>query len=261
MKPSCICTFATDQCSYDLRLFLLSLNISNPGTSVVLFLDDKTSAMVKGLEIDALNLESLCVLNKYSGKNRHQMTAEGSWSDFQMVKSQIIDHCLTKYTDVLFLDSDIFILNPIEIPDDAHTFQIGLSPHYIKKRDTDLYGYFNGGVVWTNDKTFPEQWRNFTKTSRFFDQASLEDCSRVFKTFMFPENYNLSWWRIGQSDEPTQRMLTYITHDDTNVYYKGKPIAFVHTHFSDSQYNFFHIPFKHHLRNTSKTQLSDLLRM
>ena len=261
MKPSCICTFATDSCIYDLKLFLLSMNISNPDTNVVVFVDDTTKAAVDGLDLSSLKIEVVSNLNRYSGKNRQQMEMNGTWSDFQMVKSQIIQHCLEKFPDVLFLDSDIFIINPIEIPDDAHTYDIGLSPHYIKKSDTDKYGYYNGGVVWTNNKSLPSAWRDYTKRSRYFDQASLEDCARQFKTFTFPEHYNVSWWRLTQSTESYDTITSYFSHDETNVYYKKKPIAFVHTHFTNSNLNYFNFIVKAYLRKTTKHQLITLLTM
>ena len=66
--------------------------------------------------------------------------------------------------------------------------QLGLSPHYIRKRDTDLYGYYNGGMLWTNQKTLKDDWIKFTKTSRYFDQASIEDLANNYSFFVFGEN-------------------------------------------------------------------------
>jgi len=231
------------------------MNISNPGTNVVVFVDDRTKAVVDKLDLPSLKVEVVSKLNRYSGKNRQQMENDRTWSEFQMVKSQIIHYCLEKFPDVLFLDSDIFVINEIEIPDDAHTYEIGLSPHYICRSDTDKYGYYNGGVVWTNNKRFPAAWRDHTTRSRYFDQASLEDCARQFKTFTFPENYNVSWWRLTQSAETCEQIISYFSQDDTNIYYKGKPIVFVHTHFADPRYNYFNLLIKAYLHKTSKHQL------
>ncbi len=230
MKPSCICTFATNQCIDDMKLFILSLSESNPGSNIVIFVDSDTNNMVTNLK-HTLDLEICNNLDRYSNKNRSQMEYEGIWADFQMVKSLLIDYCLLKHPDVLFLDSDIFVINEIQFPSG---YELGLSPHYIKKSDTDIYGYYNGGVVWTNQKTLGDKWREYTKTSRYFDQSSLEDCAKDFKMFEFPENWNISWWRINQNEESPSTVTSYFTADNLNIYYKGLPIVFVHTHFNNN---------------------------
>ena len=232
MKPSCICSFATNTCMYDMKLFLQSLSYSNPDSSVVVFVDNEIQKMIQSLKL-RLKLTVIENLNEYSNKNRRQMETEGIWSSFQMTKSKIIDHCLSIYSDVLFLDSDILVINELAIPDSC---DLALSPHYIRKNDTDRFGYYNGGCVWTNNKTMPAKWREFTETSRFFDQASLEDCAKIFNTKEFGENYNISWWRVLQSDESATKMSSYFSYNRDNIYFKGKPIIFVHTHFTDATY-------------------------
>lgn len=240
MKPSCVCSFATNGCLYDMRLFLLSLSYSNPSVTVILFVDDDVQTMIHSLENLDLKLTMFSNLNEYSNKNRVQMEKEGTWINFQMTKSKIMDYCLSIYPDVLFLDSDVFVINEIIIPDSC---DLALSPHYIRKLSTDSVGYYNGGCIWTNNKQMPEKWRFYTETSRFFDQASLEDCSRLFDTKEFGENYNISWWRLNQSDEDSSQILSYFSFNNDNVYYKDNPIIFVHTHFNNNstEYNEFNI--------------------
>ena len=97
-------------------------------------------------------------------------------SDFQMMKAYAIDEALKYEKDTLFLDADIILLDVIDNIDNKK--QLGLSP-YIKKSDTDRYGYYNGGVLWTNQKTVKNDWIKFTKTSRYFDQASIEDLAKI----------------------------------------------------------------------------------
>ena len=229
MKPSCVCSIATNACVYDMKLFLLSLSYSNPGLPVILFVDDDVQTMIQSLGNLDIKLSIISNLNEYSNKNREKMVNEGIWTEFQMTKSRIMDHCLSIYPDVLFLDSDIFVINEIIIPDSC---DLALSPHYIRKRDTDQFGYYNGGCLWTNNKNMPEKWRLYTETSRFFDQASLEDCAKIFNTKEFGENYNISWWRLNQSDESPSQILSYFSLNDNNLYYKGNPVIFIHTHFN-----------------------------
>ena len=251
MKPACICSFATNSCLYDMKVFLLSLSYSNPGSTVVIFVDTDVKAMVESLDDLKLNLTMICNLDSYSNKNRQQLERQGTWSLFQMTKAALLDYCLATYPDALFLDSDIFVINEIEIPDSC---ELALSPHYISEHTTRLYGYYNGGCVWTNNKTMPEKWRMYTKKSRFHDQASLEDCAKIFTTKVFDSNHNLSWWREDLDVE------SYYSVDQNNIYYKNRPIIFVHTHFNNDAYKKFNDLIRNMLRKCeSKRNHADVL--
>ena len=50
------------------------------------------------------------------------------------------------------------LLNELPLVDISK--QLGASPHFIKKRDTDRFGYYNGGMLWTNNKNLPKRWSN-----------------------------------------------------------------------------------------------------
>lgn len=72
--------------------------------------------------------------------NRREMEGRGIWTDFQMEKSRAIDAVFAAgFESCCFLDSDILLLNPI-----THEFfgtkRLVVSPHYIRKRDTDRFG-------------------------------------------------------------------------------------------------------------------------
>ena len=170
-------------------------------------------------------------LDKYFGMNRRQMEQKGIWSEFQMMKAEVIDLALKEDSDTLFLDADMVILDTIDDIDKSK--QLGLSPHYIRKRDTDLYGYYNGGMLWTNQKTLKDDWIKFTKTSRYFDQASIEDLANKYSFFVFGENYNFSWWRVAQSDIPPQSIISNISIKDKKLHYKNQPMKIIHTHFHE----------------------------
>lgn len=250
--PSSICTLSTNSCIFDLNLFLHSLSISNPSIPIIILTDTPTQSFIHSI-LPSLN-NPITILNSldiYSNKNRHQMEIEKIWTNFQLEKTNSINYALSLFPNTLFLDCDIFVINPLLLPDNYLDFDIGLSPHYIKKSDTDKYGFFNGGVVWTQNKNFSNKWIEFTLTSRFFEQASLEDCSKYFKTFLFDENYNLSWWRLNQSDKPLSTMLNFLSYDNSNIYYKNKPIIFIHTHFNHSNLNFFNTPIKKLLQKST----------
>ena len=133
-----------------------------------------------------------CFLDKYDEVDRKIMTKNNLWNEFQMKKTEVIRYALKNEKDTLFLDSDIFILYPIDTID--KTKSLGISPHYIRKKDTDKYGYYNGGVLWTNQNTLPDKWIHYTKTSRFHEQSSIEDLAKGYKYFEFDKGHNFSWW-------------------------------------------------------------------
>jgi hypothetical protein len=220
---------------------LLSLSIYHPGERVHCLVDSSTKKTIQE-STPKINLDIVwhVKLDKYSNMNRQEMVSKGIWSEFQMMKAEVINLALQTDDDTLFLDADMIILDVIDGIDKSK--QLGLSPHYIRKRDTDLYGYYNGGMLWTNQKTVKEDWIEFTKTSRFFDQASIEDLAKKYSYFIFGENYNFSWWRVAQSDISPQAIISNISVKDMKLHYKKKSLKIIHTHFHDktgaaSQFN------------------------
>jgi hypothetical protein len=225
---------ATENCANELIGLLLSLSVHNPGAPMVCFVDAGTKKKIESLSAPLrLQLHLFEELGPYAGKNRQQMEAEGIFKRFTIVKADVIERALELYPDTLFLDSDILVCAPIE--DIDHTKQLGLSPHYIRKRDTEKYGHYNAGVLWTNSKSLPNKWRELVPSSRFFEQACMEQLPEFFSTFEFPIQYNMSWWRLHQADEPPQKVASYFTAEKGRIFYKGQPIRFIHTHFVTSK--------------------------
>ena len=257
MKPTIFCTFCTNTCIDDLNVFLKSLSIHHAKSRVYLFLDTLTSNHVRNLHLD-LDLDITINLDEFTHKTRAGMEHSGVWTSFQMIKSNLIEYALSKEDNVLYLDSDILVVNPIDIPVDSST-ELVLSPHYIKHTDVQLYGCFNGGFIWTSNKEFPTKWREFTKSSRFFDQASLENCAKYFTTRHVGENYNIAEWRLWQSDESSEKLISYLTADADNVYFKGLPIIFFHHHFHRDKHNRFNSVVTNLLSGCSSKQ--DILRL
>ena len=241
MRPASFCSLSTFTCCGELFGLLLSLSIYHPGERMHCLVDSSTKKTIQE-STPKINLDIVwhVKLDKYSNMNRQEMERKGIWSEFQMMKAEVINIALQTDDDTLFLDADMIVLDIIDDIDKSK--QLGLSPHYIRKRDTDLYGYYNGGMLWTNQKTVKEDWIEFTKTSRFFDQASIEDLAKKYSYFIFGENYNFSWWRVAQSDISPQAIISNISIKDDKLHYKKKPLKIVHTHFHDktgtaSQFN------------------------
>ena len=229
-SPSSFCTIATISCIDELVGHLLSLYIHHPGTPVLVMCDTGTMTRTKEYLPFLNNVEYVCDLDRYSGLNRKQMELRGIFKELVMKKTDALTMCLDKYNDVLFLDSDILVTGKIEVD---KTKNVGLSPHLIKKEYTDKYGYYNAGMLWTCNKTVVSRWVEHSKTSRFFEQACMEELAKEFDHFEFDMTYNVSWWRLNQRDDDiTPRFGEGFVFDN-------KSIKCVHTHFASNDYNQF----------------------
>jgi len=253
MKPDSFCTICTFPCHNELIGLLLSLSIHHPNEKMYCLTDTKTKEVINKISPKIkLDIKFIIDLDKYSDYNRAQMTNKGMWTNFQMEKASVIEYALEKSLNTLFLDSDIIILDKIDDIDLSK--QLGVSPQWIKKIHLDETGFYNGGMLWTNQKTLPNKWREFTKTSRYFDQASIENLTKMYETFIFSENYNLQCWRLTLSDKSSETIASYIKSDKTtkNITYKGQNLKFIHTHFDQTRFQTFNNLIISHLLNVKR---------
>ena len=233
MTPASFCTICTHTCYQELIGLLLSLSLHHPGETIYCMVDTKTKEEIERMTPQPkLNIVWKVSLDKYTGMNRQIMERKGIIKEFWNNKADIISYALDFSSDTLFLDADIFVVSPINGIDKSK--ELGLSPHYIKKADSDLYGYYNGGVVWTRNKKICERWKFHTIASRYVDQASLEDVAKEFSYFEFGENYNFSWWRVLQSKVPAHKILENVSIQKQEIYYKNEPLKFIHTHLNSN---------------------------
>ena len=248
-RPSSFSTICTSNCTFELVGLLLSLSFFHTNETIYILSDSKTKKVIDELTPKPkLEIKWLIELDKYDGMNRHTMTQKGIWGDFQMSKSYIIKYALENESDTMFLDSDIIITGIIDNIDKNKN--IGVSPQFITQEHVDKTGYYNGGVLWTNNKNVPNDWIEFTKKSRYFDQASIETLVEKYSHFEFGENYNLQCWRYYLSPDGKQQISQNITSvpNDT-IYYKKQPIKFIHTHFLDKRFEAFNNTIIQHVNN------------
>ena len=247
VRPSSFSSICTSNCAFELIGLLLSLSVYHPNEKMFILCDTKTKTIIDNMTPKPrLQITWFVELDKYDGMNRQMMVQNGVWSEFQMAKSTIIKYALQKSPDTLFLDSDIILID--SITDIDTTKEIGLSPQFITQEHINKTGFYNGGVLWTKNTNVPNDWIEFTKTSRYFDQASIEDLAKKHSYFEFGENYNLQCWRLILSPESPQQIANNITSTD-QLYYKNKPLKFVHTHFLDKRFEKFNSIIIAHLSN------------
>lgn len=250
--PSSFCTMCTYTCHHEFIGLAYSLSIHHPGAKFYCMLDTKTKEVLDNLTLKPnLNIVVKVELDKYTRLNRQQMVHLNIWNKFQLEKANIIEYTLNYEKDTFFLDSDILVLNPINCID--HSKDIGLSPHFIKKQNTDEVGYYNGGCVWTKNKEMPKLWVKYTQTSRYYEQAALEDLANYYKhsMFEFGEEVNVMPWRILIGIDPTY-VARSVNIKNNNIYYKNKPLVFIHTHFLDGRFKEFNNIIGHTLLKLKK---------
>ncbi len=249
VKPSSFSCICTSNCAFELIGLLLSLSVYHPNEKMYILSDTKTKEIIDIMTPQPkLQIKWFIELDEYDGMNRKIMEKKGIWGKFQMSKATVISKALEYEIDTLFLDGDIIITDLIDDIDASK--DLGVSPQFIKKEHLERTGYYNGGMLWVKNKDVPNDWMEFTKTSRYFDQASIDDLTKKYTYFEFGENYNLQCWRLIYSQESPQQIANHITSlPNDKLYYKNKPLKFVHTHFLDNMFQNFNNLIIQHLSN------------
>ncbi len=232
-----LATVATIDCRLDLELLLHSIDKYEPKANMYVLCD----TLIQTLFADQFpKVEFINKLDHYGKINRSELESCGKWCDFMMEKATVMEHVLSKYNNegVLFLDADQVLTSAL--PCNPPNMKLGLSPHHIREEDSKKYGYFNGGMMWTNDLSILKKWRVYSAKSRYFDQSSLEDLARDYPNehFLFGPEVNMSWWKIQQAKHSIPEMIKRLGKD---MCYNNKNIVSVHTHFfvDSPQYNKF----------------------
>ena len=235
-EPSSFCTMCTHTCYFEFIGLAYSLSIHHPGAKFYCMLDTKTKEELDNLTLKPnLDIKIVLGLDKYTGLNRQKMEQMNIIKEFWNNKADIMSYALQYEKDTIFLDSDVFIVNPINCID--YSKELGLSPHYIRKSNTDEVGYYNGGCVWTKNKDMPLCWKKHTVKSRYVDQASLEDVAIDYKDSMFEfgEELNYMPWRILLANNQ-EEAIKKININNNVINIGNKPLVFLHTHFDDQRF-------------------------
>ncbi len=261
--PSSFSTICTSNCDFECIGLLLSLSVYHPNETIYIICDSKAKQTIEEMTPKPrLNIVFMIELDEYDGMGRREMVAQDVWTDFQMMKARVIAKALENEPDTLLLDCDIIITGTI---DDVDTSKdLGVSPQFIRQEFIDKTGYYNGGMLWTKNTDVPMDWINFTKTSRYYDQASIEDLVKKYSYFEFGENYNIQCWRMTLSDESPEEIAERFTSEagGVNVYYNNKPIKFIHTHFNDGRFEVFNkLMIQHYLQAKNYKLLAIIFRV
>ncbi len=256
-----VATLATKYALHDLEIFLESLQYFESQTPPDLyiavdnyvydkFVNDKDfHHNYKGALYLIRSLEPYSALDRATMEKTPGKSFRTLWEDFMAEKILLLQKIFLKRADahIYLCDSDIFFLGPLPtVPSNVKT---ALSPHYIRPADTNKYGYYNGGFVYTCGPSMPSYWMVACKTSRYYEQAALEDVATYTKTlgpnalYEFPMQVNYGWWRLFQNTLSSDVLLQqWKFHEDPSATNSGiavdnLPLLCVHTHFYETNDN------------------------
>lgn len=249
-EPAALATLANEHALKDLEFFFFSLALWNSKAPTVYLYCTKAVAdyLPKFKYPGTIYIE--VALESYKGLNRQQMECAESrrrlpnlFYDFTMEKCKLMEWALKSlpYEEqnrgVLFCDADILWLGPL--PKIPHGNRLGLSQHMIRHVDELRYGTYNAGFLWMNDLALPPLWDEMSKTSRFFEQAALEDLSEHIEPtalYQFGPEFNYGWWRMYQSDTTVQQQQNEWAFkrnpsgEHSGITVNGRPLMCIHTH-------------------------------
>jgi hypothetical protein len=242
MNVTPIATLATGVVIEDLRVLLNTLELfnANPPT-VYLFCDANVVKELPKLKYPG-KVHVKEALNAYSGLTRGAMEVlpgkgPNLFYDFTLEKIALVKWALQHESEILFCDADICFLAPL--PTIPIGSLVALSPHMIRPGDEAKYGKYNAGFMWFSNLDAVLLWEKACATSRFFEQAALEEVATAFahSLHLFPVTQNYGWWRLWQGTEPPQDLLRKFSVDmepmTAGIAVDGVTLGSVHTHFSE----------------------------
>jgi len=240
-----IATLVNEFAIVDLKVLLFTLGLWNTlAPTVYIFADQTSVPLIKAIPYQGKVIIKEDALNAYTGLNRQDMESRQGriyktlFADFTAEKASLMEWALEHDSSgVLFCDADICHLAALpEIP--AGT-DLALSPHMIRKTDTDRYGIYNAGYLWFKDTAIAARWRELCKTSRFFEQGCLEDLAKGYTLYEFPVQVNYGWWRMWQGLQPPGPLQEdwgiFRTESSSGIAVQKKPLQSVHTHWAETK--------------------------
>ena len=270
-----IATLANEHALEDLQLLLFTLELwNNPPPSVYIFTDTETKPKIDAIPYKGKKITKIA-LDPYTGLNRSVMERTPGtkfatlFADFCAEKPVLMKWVLESESAVLFCDADICHLGPLPSIDER--VNLAVSPHLIRKSDTDRFGLYNAGYLYLKNQATADQWLQLCKTSRFFEQGCLEDLVSwsnikygVGSVEQFPETVNYGWWRLWQGDcnpEALMKKWRILRKEGgCGLIIGDKPLQSIHTHWSEqrdmatAQFNFWILKQLQALSSVKKTR-------
>ena len=228
----------------DYKVFCKTLEVWHPDATLYVFTDSETpvhTVAFKGTAHVKVALDAYKGLTRQDMERRPGVLYNSLFKDYTYEKANVLDWMWSMSPALplggggaWFLDADICFLAPL--PAIPATATIALSPHSIRPSDERLYGRYNAGFMWFKSSEFLASWRAAAPSSRFFEQAALEDLAAAAGSslYEFPLQVNFGWWRMFQSTDPpaaiAAKFSLFRADRSVGIRYEGKALQSVHTH-------------------------------
>jgi hypothetical protein len=245
-------TLANKNALYDLSVFLFTLQLwNNELPKLYIYCDSYIEQYLTSNKVYKGELFIKKALDSYTDYDRSKMeNLKGVefptlFGDFVCEKMNLLNWMFESEKSVLFCDADICFLGPL--PQVDKTKKLILSRHMIQENDEKRFGIYNAGFLYMSDSSIPNKWKNYTYTSKFFEQLSMEDLANEFQDSLgeFPVQNNYGWWRLFQGRESIQTLQSKWgikrTSETSGISVEDKPLLSVHTHWktNDTVTNMF----------------------
>ena len=264
-----IATLANNNALDDLKVFLFSLQLYNENNlpDVYIYCDTQINTFLETQTLYKGIIHKKVVLDMYNGFTRAQMEKmsgknyENKWVDLMCEKMNLLEWVYTVEKRVLFCDADICFLGGLPNIDDS--VEVGLSRHFIRNRDEVKFGIYNGGFVFSSSNTMIDLWKTATKSSRYFEQAALEELCTKYTIYEFPIQNNYGWWRLLQGNESIEILKGQwsIKRNNTSsgICVQGMPLLSIHTHWKTNDisikyFNDYVLTYLEKLKSVDKTK-------
>ena len=172
-KIETFCTFATKSSYKDLRLLLHSLELYHSDIPIFIICDKWINDKIDNDNYD-LTIYKNIDLEKYTDINRKNMEEKNIFTEFLLNKANVMDYAMNKYNNTLFIDSDIIILNKMDLLIDIN-YDVGLSPHNIFEKNQKKFGIYNAGFMYVANKDITKYWIHIINTTNTFDDQQALD--------------------------------------------------------------------------------------
>tara|TARA_R100000805_G_C3616391_1_gene118181 strand:- start:1247 stop:2071 length:825 start_codon:yes stop_codon:yes gene_type:complete len=171
--------------------------------------------------------------------NINDEAKKDNWMKVMMTKFDACYESLEKYGQVLFLDSDMVFVNPLEDKIlelfDNKNIDAAICQHMTNNWQVESkHGLYNGGMFHIKNKDFLDSWYqlsvDYKKYGFYFEQQPLEFVQRNFVSLNLPINYNIGWWRFNNAS--TAKRLNQLYIKNNQIWFGNRPAINFHVHTS-----------------------------
>ena len=171
--------------------------------------------------------------------NINDEVKKDNWMKVMMTKFDACYKSLEEYGQVLFLDSDMVFVNPLE--DEVlelfnnKNIDVAICQHMTNNWQVEAqHCLYNGGMFHIKSKHFLDSWHqlsvDYKKYGFYFEQQPLEFVQRNYISLNLPINYNIGWWRFN--NHSTKSRLDKLHTKDDRIWFGNRPAVNFHVHTS-----------------------------